>query len=91
MEYILGLKNEIRLLNEEEAKERYLELLAKGNSERDIILAAPVSEQVHLNIGQQMVAGTEVGLNNNVPGDTQYSNVSGLNFGGDKLPSETLS
>lgn len=114
MEYVLGLKKEIGLLNEKQAKERYLELLAMGYSEREIIFATPVPVQVHLNVEQQTVASTEVGsnpdLNNNLndtnginnlnmdndlnrsdTANNQYSDVSGLNFGGDKLPSETLS
>lgn len=99
MQYVLGLKKEIGLLNENEARERYLELLAMGYSERDIVCATPVPVQVHLNIGQP-VAGTETGTQNNLalPNapdghsvNTPYSDGAGLNEEGDRLPSETLS
>ena len=101
MEYVLGLKKEVGLLNENEAKERYLELLAQGYSERDIIFATPVPVQGYLNIEQATVAnayanynqvnGVDQAISNDSTGNTQYTNVSGLNFGGDELPSDTLS
>jgi hypothetical protein len=92
MEYVLGLKKEMGLLDEKEAKERYLELLAMGYSEGDIIFAAPVPVQVHLDIGQTNVSNSEVNqtMGQN-PSGTQFTNVSGLNPGGDELPSDTMS
>lgn len=95
LEYILGLKKEVGLLNEKVAKERYLELLAMGYSEQEIILASPVPVQVHLHIGQPMDANSEtdrtMGTNTDGDGTTGYSNVAGLNPGGDELPSDTIS
>lgn len=96
LEYILGLKKEVGLLNEKVAKERYLELLAMGYSEHEIILASPVPVQVHLNIGQPTTVAnsdtdTNPGMNTDATGETAYTNVSGLNPGGDELPSDTLS
>ncbi len=95
MEYIIGLKKEMGLLNEKTAKERYLELLAMGYSDHDIILAAPVPVQVHLNIGQPHVANTEgtmaTGMNSDITGGTGHSDVSGINHEEYELPSDTLS
>lgn len=95
LEYIIGLKKEMGLLNEKTAKERYLELRAMGYSDHDIILAAPVPVQVHLHIGQPNVANTEgastTGMNSDVAGETGYSDVSGINHEEYELPSDTLS
>ena len=95
LEYIIGLKNEVGLLNEKAAKERYLELLAMGYSEHDIILASPVPVQVHLNIGQAAVSNAETdratGMTSDVTGATQYTDGSGLNHDNNELPSDTLS
>lgn len=92
LEYILGLKKEVGLLNEKVAKERYLELLAMGYSEHEIVLATPVPVQVHLNIGQPTtVENSETDMTTDGPGKTAYTNVAGLNPGGEELPSDTLS
>ncbi|GAB6174977.1 hypothetical protein JCM15765_44550 [Paradesulfitobacterium aromaticivorans] len=51
MDYIVGLKNDIELLSQEQAERRYLELLTMGYHEDDIVMAAPVQVQVNVDIG----------------------------------------
>ncbi|NMA70249.1 MAG: hypothetical protein GX958_12670 [Desulfitobacterium sp.] len=53
MEFLVSLKKECELLNEKDAKQRYLELLAMGYKDHEILLAAPVPVEVHLKIGNQ--------------------------------------
>lgn len=53
MEFLVSLKKECGLLNEKDAKQRYLELLSMGYKEHEILLAAPVPVEVHLKIGNQ--------------------------------------
>lgn len=98
MDYVLGLKNEIRVLDEVKAKEKYRELLAMGYSENDILFATPAPVQNYFNerstdISQpnyNQVKENEEEVAIDTTG-TQYTNVSGLNPGGDELPSDTLS
>lgn len=101
MEYILGLKKEVGLLNEAEAKKRYHELLAMGYSEHEIVFATPVPVQNHFNSEQNPVTnastnynpinGVDKEISNQSTNNTQYTDVSGLNLGGDELPSDTIS
>ncbi|MGE4273159.1 MAG: hypothetical protein AB7E31_09860 [Desulfitobacterium sp.] len=77
MEYVVCLKKEIELFSEREAQKRYLELVAMGYKEKDILLAEPVPVQIHLNLGQNngaqanpaMYSGVNNGFQNTaVPG-----------------------
>ncbi|CAA7602865.1 Hypothetical protein DEACI_3688 [Acididesulfobacillus acetoxydans] len=42
MKYVVGLKSELDLLNEDEAKQRYLEMVAAGYEEGDVFVGAPI-------------------------------------------------
>ncbi|KLU60480.1 hypothetical protein CEB3_c33310 [Peptococcaceae bacterium CEB3] len=42
MKYVVGLKSELDLLNEDEAKQRYLEMVAAGYPEGDVFVGAPI-------------------------------------------------
>ncbi len=53
MDFLVSLKRECELLNEKDAKQRYLELLSMGYKDHEILLAAPVPVEVHLRIGNQ--------------------------------------
>jgi hypothetical protein len=91
VEYIVSLKKELNLMNEKAAKERYLELLAMGYSEKDIVWAEPVPIQVHLDIGQSAVDNTNAMTNdvtNRLDNSSQYSQDIA---NGDELPSDTFS
>ncbi|AGA69589.1 hypothetical protein Desdi_2148 [Desulfitobacterium dichloroeliminans LMG P-21439] len=72
MEYVVCLKKEMELFSEQEAQQRYLELVAMGYKEKDILLAAPVPVQIHLNMGKNtgtqanpaMYSGVDNGFQN---------------------------
>lgn len=92
MEYLVSLKRECELLNEKDAKARYLELLAMGYKDHEIIVAAPVPVEVHLRMGNPghypnfVAKGGEqdytMGVQNQEPHESQWresiSNVSDL-------------
>ncbi|MDI6812720.1 MAG: hypothetical protein QMC95_11675 [Desulfitobacteriaceae bacterium] len=51
MKYFVGLKSELDLLNENEAKQRYLEMLAAGYDPEDVFVGAPVTVSSDVNFG----------------------------------------
>ncbi|MHB1652145.1 MAG: hypothetical protein ACYCVD_06655 [Desulfitobacteriaceae bacterium] len=53
MKYIVGLKSELDLLNENDAKRRYLEMLAAGYKENDVFVAAPVPVSSDVTFGNE--------------------------------------
>lgn len=76
MEYFVGLKSELDLLNEQEAKQRYLEMLAAGYDAGEIFVGAPVA------VSSDVTFGTAASAN--AKNQTQVDNLASGNL--DQVP-----
>lgn len=56
MKYLVGLKSELDLLDENKAKQRYLEMLASGYKDNEVFVAAPVAVTSDVTFGNLQTA-----------------------------------